>query len=164
MSHKSRRTITSMVAGAVLVAGYIVYAWSVAGSANSHTRSLGSWALAILVFIGASVVALIIIQVLFHVAASVGIAARERDADGAQVNRILASSMVEDERDELIDLRAARIGYVCVGVGFVVTLAAVALGASGTVALHLLLGAFIVAAMVGGARTVFLHESGVQHG
>jgi hypothetical protein len=158
MSYQSRRTVVSLIAGAMLIAAYVIYAL---GSHAPAPDDLRSWATAMLVFIGIGVGALIVIQILFHIAFAIGTAIKERENNDAKIERIIASSMVEDEREKLIDLKSGHIGYVCAGLGLVAALAALALGMSALFALHILFGSFAVASLAEGCANVYLHERGV---
>jgi ABC-type multidrug transport system permease subunit len=161
MSYNSIRTIVSTVAGVILIAAYIIYAL---GTNSPAPENLRSWATAILVFIGIGVAALIVIQVLFHIALAIGIAVKERERDDKTVERIISSSMVEDERDKIISLRSSHVGYICVGTGFIAALVALASGMAYVVALHVLSGAFAVGSIIEGIVSVYYYEKGVRNG
>lgn len=165
MTYKSKRTITSMVAGVLLIAAYIIYAL---GKNAPLPEDLKAWAVTMLVFIGIGVATLILIQILFHVAISIGIAVKERDRDDKEVEkdvgRIISSSMVEDEMDKLINLKSAYVGYCCIGIGFILALMALALGVSTVLALHILFGTIFVGTIAEGGVSVYLYEKGVRNG
>jgi len=156
MSYNSKRTVTSMAAGLALVAAYVLYA------ANTNISNLRTWGVTMLAFLGIAVAAMVVIQILFHTVFAVGLAVQEQDSRAAE--RILASSMVEDERDRLIGLKSSRIGYTFAGAGLVAMLAALALGFSAVFALHILLGAFAFGGLAEGTASVILHERGLRNG
>jgi low affinity Fe/Cu permease len=161
MSYNSKRTIVSMVAGGVLSAAYIVYAL---GSHAPAPEDLKAWAAAMLIFIGIGVAAVIVIQILFHIAFAIGIAVKERERDDEKIERIISSSMTEDERERLIGLKSDRIGYACAGIGFVAALAALAFGMSTLTALHILFGASAAGSLTEGGISIYLYEKGVRNG
>ncbi|GHU76517.1 hypothetical protein AGMMS49992_22330 [Clostridia bacterium] len=161
MSFNSKRTIASMVAGVLAMAAYIVYAL---GERSPSPEDLKSWAAAMLCFIGISVVAVIVIQILFHIAAAMGIAAKEHEHDGTKIDKTLSSLMVEDERDNLISLKSSHVGYVFAGIGFVFALVALTLGISSVIALHTLFGAFAIGSIIEGIVSVCYYEKGVRNG
>ena len=161
MSYKSKRNLVSMAAGVLLIIGYIIYAL---GAASPAPDDLKTWAVAMLIFIGTSVAVMIAIQILFHIGLAIGIAVKEKENDDKQVERIIESSMYEDERDKLINLKSSHIGNVCVGVGFVAGLIALALGISAVVALHIIAGAFAVGSIIEGGVSIYLDERGVRNG
>ena len=161
MSYKSKRTIASMGAGALLVIAYIVY---VSGGRAPQAEDLKGWATLILVFIAIGIAANILVQILFHIGYSIGVAINEKlteDKDDKEVERIISSAMVEDEMDAVIALKATRVGYILAGIGFVATLVALALGESVVVALHILTGSLCAGSFLEGCTSVYLYERGV---
>lgn len=165
MTYKSKRTITSMVAGVLLIAAYIIFAL---GKSAPSSEDLKAWAVAMLVFIGIGVTMLILIQILFNLAISIGIAVKKRECDDKdvekEVGRIISSSMVEDEMDKLINLKATHVGYYFIGTGFILTLAALAFGVSTVASLHILFGTIFVGTIVEGGVSIYLYEKGVHNG
>jgi hypothetical protein len=119
------------MAGILLAISYIAHEL---GEKSPQPSDLRSWATAMLAFSGFGVVALIVIQILFHFAA--GIAVRQRENGDKRVERIIAFDMAEDERDKLILLKSSHAGYICAGIGFMSALAALAIGATSVAALH----------------------------
>ncbi|MFV0362430.1 MAG: hypothetical protein ACK5LL_04990 [Suipraeoptans sp.] len=117
-----------------------------------------------LVFIGIGVGMLIIIQVLFHIALAVGFAVTKKNQNSNSIGRMLSSSMVEDERDKLISLKSSHAGYICVGIGFIVSLVSLSIGISTVVVLHVILGAFAGGSIVEGILNVYFNERGVRNG
>ena len=159
MTFKSKRIITSMVAGVSLIIAYIIYALS---KHAPPPDNVAMWALAILVFIGIAVAASIVIQVLFHIVYSVGVAVKERDRDDKEVERIIASEAAEDELDKLISLKASHTGYICAGIGFIAALVCLAFfNPSMVAALHIIAGSFFVGSCVEGCISVRFYERGV---
>ena len=161
MSHNSKKTIASMVAGILLIAAYTIYAL---GEHSPAPGDLKSWAIAMLVFIGISVAAVVVVQIIFHIAAAIGIAAKEHECGDKEIERNLSSLMVEDERDKLIGLKSSHIGYIIAGIGFVLALVGLAFGMPGVVALHVLFGAFAAGSVAEGIATVYFYEKGVRNG
>ena len=161
MTYNSKRTIASMIAGILLLAAYLIYAL---GNRAPRAGDLRGWAMAILVFIGIGVVGVVLVQILFHIALAIGIAVKEREKDSKKIERIMAASMVEDERDRLIGQKSAHIASVCAGVGFVAALVVWAFGGATVPGLHILMGAFAVGSLLEGAVSVRLHEGGVRNG
>ena len=157
MSYNSKKTIISVAAGVLLGVVYAIYALSERAPAPGDLKS---WATAMLVFLGVGIAAIIVIQILFHVAFAIGIAVKEREQDDKTVERIIASTVVEDERDKLVSLRSGRIGYITVGVGFVAMLIALAFGLSAIAALHILFAACFVGSAAEGVVSVYLYEKG----
>ena len=161
MSYISKRNLVSMGVGILLLVVYALYAL---GGAAPAADDLKSWAIAMLVYVGACIVAGIIVQIAFHIALALGIAVKEKDCDEKNVERIIKSSMLEDERYELISLKSANISYNCAGFGFVAGLIALAAGLSAVVVLHIVAGAFVMGSLAEGCVSVYLNERGVRRG
>jgi len=167
MSYKSKKMIASMVAAAALLIAYIVYAL---GSKAPAPDDLKAWGVAMLVFIGVSVVAMIVIQILFHITFAIGLAVKEGIAvkggerDDKALRRIFDSETVEDERDKLVELKSARIGYIIGGAGFIAALFALVTGHSALFALHIIFGAFFIGSAAEGVAGVYQYERGVRNG
>ena len=161
MTFGSKRILASLAAGVALYAAYIAFSLS---QSAPDPGNLQAWARVMLVFIGIGVVLAVIIQVLFHIAAAIGIAAKERDCRGEKIDRIISSSMVEDERDKLISLKSAHIGYITAGFGAIAAIAALAIGASALLMLHILLGSFGAASLIEGVLSIVYYEKGVSNG
>jgi len=151
----------SMAAGIVTVAAYVVYIC--VGNAPK-TEDITAWAKLMLVFIGIGVAAQIVIQILFHVIYAVGIAVKENDKDGEKTKKIINASMMEDERDKLINLKTLRIGYICAGFGLMIALFTLAGGAPVVIALHIAVGSSAAGSIVEGLAGIFFHERGVRNG
>ncbi len=163
MTYKSKRTLTSIIVSAALYIGYIVYAM---GKYQTDPENIKSWAIALLIFIGISIVAQIVIQILFHIGLAVGMAVKEEmkgNGESDEVTRNLNSSMVEDEMDKLIKLKSGRVGYICIGIGFVATLLAFAFGLSNVLAINILFGSFAVGTIIEGSVSIHYFEKGVHN-
>jgi len=158
MSYNSKKTIASIVMGVLLVAAYVIYAFS---KYSPESEDLKSWAVVMLVFIGIGVAAAIGIQIVFHIALSIGIAVKEQGQDDKTVERIIASTVVEDERDKLISLKSSHIGAIFAGLGFVAMLVALAFGVPVVTALHIIFGTFSVGSIVEGIVSVYFYEKGI---
>ncbi len=158
MSYNSKRNIASVIAGVIVIVAYIIYAL---GEHSPAPKDLKSWAIAILVFIGIGVGAVIIIQILFHLVFAIGIAFEQRERGDEGVERIIKSSMTEDEREKAVSLKSSKVGYICSGVGFVVALTALAFEMTSVAALHILFGTFAVGSIMEGIVSVYYYEKGV---
>lgn len=160
MSYNSKKSITSIITTIVFLAAYIFYITSESAPKNDD---ISGWALLMLMFIGISAGALIVIQILFHIGLAIGIAVIERDHDEEKIERIISSSIVEDERDKLIYLKASHAGYICVGIGFITSLVSLSVGMSIIVALHITFGAFACGSIIEGILNIYFNEKGVRN-
>ena len=152
-----------MVSGFLLVIAYIIYAL---GESAPASDDLKSWALSMLIFIGIGIGLTILFQILFHIALSIGISVEEGENDDKKVEKTMKFTMFEDERDKLIGLKSARVGYACAGAGFILALAVLALGKPALAALHIAFASFAAGSLVEGILGVYVyfHERGVKNG
>jgi len=167
MSFKSKKMISSAAAALALIVAYVVYAL---GEKAPAADDLKGWAIAMLVFIGISVAAMIVIQILFHIAFAIGIAvkeglaSKEGERDDKTLRRIFDSETVEDERDKLVELKSARIGYIVAGAGFIAALVALLLDMPALYAIHIVFGSFFIGSAAEGVAGVWQYERGVRNG
>jgi len=164
MSYQSKKTITSMVGGALVLAAYCIYAFGRYSSGAIAEGNLKFWAGTMLVFIGIGVVGIIILQIIFHIALSIGIAVKERACDEKEVNKRIEATMIEDEMDKLIELKSSQIGFVLAGVGFFGALILLVLGYSTVVMLNVMYLSFLVGSLMEGATSLYFYGKGVSSG
>ena len=156
MMLKSKRTAVSIAVAVVMVIGYVAYAVSDNAPA---TGDLKGWASLILIFIVISVVAQIIVQIAVHVVFAASVAAKVKDKRTAE--RMIESEMAEDEMDKRITLRSSHVGYGCAGVGFVITLLALALSdISASLMLNMMLMVFFISMVADSIVSIYLYEKG----
>ena len=140
MSYQEKKTVVSIVSGALLLVAYCLYAFGKSGMANIN--NLAFWAKTMLVFIGIGIVGMIIIQIVFHILLSISVAIkqkmRDEEIDDKEIEKSITNEMVEDEMDKLIVLKSNRISYYALGTGFLAGLVAVALGVSAVIFLNIL--------------------------
>ena len=158
MMLKSKMTVVGMIVATVLVTGYLLYAMSDNAPAADDLKG---WATLILIFIGISVIAHIVTQIIAHIVFAASVAVKEKDKDERTIERMIESEVAEDEMDERITLKSSHVGYGCVGVGFVLTLLALAFfNVTVSVMLNILLMVFFIAMVVDGAVSIYLYEKG----
>lgn len=115
MSYQEKQNIVNMFSGLIITLIYaiIVYQRHLEGRFDL-SQDFSKWGVIFLVFIGVSIVARIIIQIIFHIINA--IATRED------------KTPLEDERDKLIKLKATRNSYYVFSGGFVLSVVALAIG------------------------------------
>ena len=162
MSYQEKRNIVSIVSGALLLADYCIYAFGKTGMANLD--NLAFWGKTMLVFIGIGVAAMIVIQIVFHILLSISIAVKKKINDEScedkEIEKSIEREMVEDERDKIIDLKASKIGYSFVGIGFVAGLVAITFGASAVVLLNVLFLSCAAGSIVEGISQLVYYRRG----
>jgi hypothetical protein len=115
MSYQEKQNIVNIFSGLLVTTIYalMVYQRHQQGRFDL-TDDFQTWGRIFIVFIGISIVVRIIIQIIFHIINA--IATREEDVP------------VEDERDQLIKLKATRNSYYAFTSGFVLSVLGLALG------------------------------------
>jgi len=161
MSFSSKKTLASMAGGAAIFVVYIIYALS---QRAPEPDNLKSWATLMLIFIGAGIIMTIIVQILFHIVSAIGISVKHKEYNGKEIDRIISSSMVEDERDKLISLKSSHMGYIFAGIGFIAALVALALGCKTLYALHIIFGTCGAASLIEGTMSIYYNEKGIRNG
>jgi Mg2+/citrate symporter len=125
------------------------------------------WATTILIFIGIGVVAMIVIQIVFHILLSIAIAVKEQvrngKCDDKEVEKAIEQEMVEDEMDKLIGLKSMRIGFAVTGFGFIAALVSLVLNYSPAVMLNILFFAFGIGSMIEGITQLYFYRRGVKN-
>ena len=163
MSYQEKKAIVSLVTSALLFSAYCVYAFGKAGMA--HLNDLPFWAKTILIFIGIGIVALIIIQIVFHILLAVGKAVQKKikdeNIDDEEIEHELKNEIVEDEMDKLIELKASKIGYSVLGFGLIAALVAVAFGASAVVLVNLVFASAWAGSFIEGLVQIRYYRKGV---
>ncbi len=164
MSYQEKRTITSMVSGLLILAAYCLYAFGKYRQGLVDLSDLKFWAGVMLLFIGIGVGAVMIIQILFHILLAIGIAVKERECDDKKISKTIEATVVEDEMDKLIELKALRISFAIAGVGFVSGLASLALGHPPAVMLNLLFLTVSLGSVAEGFMSLYYYRKGVRNG
>jgi len=164
MSYQEKKTIISLVTSFMLIAAYCLYAFGKAGM--EHLNDLQFWAKTILIFIGIGIVALIIIQIVFHILLAISKAVQQKMRDEAiddkEFERAFEREIVEDEMDKLIELKANKIGYSIMGLGFAAGLIAIAFGASGVALLNILFLSTWLGSFIEGLMQVRYYRKGIR--
>ena len=161
MSYKSRRTLTITITGIILLFAYIIH---IVSKDILNSTDISSVAMTMLWFIGISIVVMIVTQIIFHIIYSIGISIKEGGCEDGKIDRVLSSTMIEDEMDKLIELKAGRAGYICAGVGVVLTIVALALDVSVPIALNIMFISFVIGCLIEGIVTMCLYEWGIKNG
>jgi hypothetical protein len=168
MSYQEKRTITSIVTGALVLAAYCTYAFGRYHSGAVAQGDLKFWAITMLIFIGIGIAASIVVQIIFHILLSVGIAVKKKmqdeNCEDKEIERSIGAEMVEDEMDKLIGLRSNQVGFILAGIGFVAALVLLVLDYSPVVMLNVLFFSFSAGSLMEGFAQLYFYRRGVQHG
>lgn len=160
MSYTEKRTLAQMAITSLVFGAYGLVAFN----RLSLERPLRDWAVIMMIFIGVMVMTSIILQVLFHIFLSVGIAAREaiRDHDVAEetIDNAIKGELIEDERDKLISLKSRQAGCIASGIGFFAGLVSLLFNAQPTLMLNILFSAFFLGSIAEGVTHLALTRKG----
>ena len=166
MALKSKKTLVQLISGLGVVIGYLIYALSSAAPAVADTKG---WAIVVLVTLVIGIGAMIAIEIVFHIVISASIATKEelkgnkdkKDIEG-KIRAAAKCIDKEDEMDKKINLKANQINLSIIGTGLVAALIALACGAAGIVAMHIVLGACVLGSMSDGICKIFCYEKGIK--
>ena len=162
MSYLEKRTLATISTMALLYGFYAVFAFP----RLQMTDPLRSWAITMLIIGSLTIALVIIIQVLFHVLFSVGIAVKaalnNRDTiDEEKIGEAIEGELIEDERDKLLAQKSSQISYIISGISFITGLVSLVLEAPPAVMLNLIFAAAYLGAVVEGIFTLILYQKGV---
>lgn len=161
MSDKSKLSLTTLIASTFTVIGYSIYAFGSKAPARDDIRS---WAIALLIYIGISIIFMIIVQILFRIIFSIGIAVKNHtngEIADKDIERIVSTSMKEDEMDKQISLRAVQVNFALVGIGCIVALVLLALNIDVIYALHSIFVLSFIGGYVEGIISIYCYEKGI---
>ncbi|WP_373233482.1 hypothetical protein [Cohnella sp.] len=168
MSYQEQRAIVSMITGLFIIGAYSIYAYGKVQSGAIAADDMKFWAGAMLMFIGIGIAAAIVIQIIFHILLSVAVAVQEKTRNGQcddkEMQKTIESDMVTDERDKLIELKSARIGFIVVGIGFIAALASQVFNHSSAVMLNIMFGSFFAGSLIGSLAQFYFYRKGVSNG
>jgi len=165
MSYQVKRTITNILTGLIVLTAYCFYAFGRYQSGILAPDDLKSWAQIMLIFIGIGIVAAIVIQIVFHILLSIGIAIKENIKNGScddqEIEKTIKLEMIEDEMDKLIELKSLRVGFVVAGIGFVASLIVLLLNYPAMVMLNLLFISFSLGSILEGFTQLYYYKRGI---
>jgi hypothetical protein len=124
-----------------------VYQQYLGGSVNL-AEDLRFWGIVILIFVPVSVVARIIIEIVFNIVNTI-VTKEEEDPS------------FSDERDKLIELKATRISYGVVGAGFLLSMVSLVMEMPPFVMLNIVFCSFNVAQIVEDLAQLYFYRRGV---
>lgn len=165
MSYQVIRTITNIISSAVVLAVYLFHVSSRYQAGLLPVDDLSSWARVMLIFIAIGIAAAIVIQIIFHILFSIGIAMKESIANGScneqEIEKTIQLEMVEDEMNKLIELKSLRVGYVFAGIGFVASLIYLSLNYPAMVMLNILFVSFSASGILDGFARLYYYKRGI---
>lgn len=161
MSYQEKRTIVGLVSGIALIVAYCIYAFSKLNAGVILPDDVNFWAGTMLLFIGIGIVAMIIIQIVFHILLAISIAVKEREHDEKKIESTIGATMIEDEMDKLIGLKSSKFGYAFIGFGFIGGLISLYLNLPLYIMLNIMFLSFAVGSIFEGFVSLYYYKKGV---
>ena len=148
MTYQEKKNIVNIVSGVLITIIYalIVYGRHQAGRFDL-TEDYTTWGIIFLVFIGVSIVARIIIYIIFHIINA--IATREEEIP------------VTDERDKLIELKATRNSYHTFSIGLALALISMSIGMTPVFLFISMFACCLLSEIVDNISQIYYHRKGV---
>lgn len=148
MSYQEKQNIVNIFSG-LLITG--IFAWTVyqrhLEGRFDLTEDFTKWGVLFLIFMGVSIVARIIIYIIFHIINA--IATREEDVP------------VEDERDKLIKLKSTRNSYYTFSICFVSAFMLLAIGMPIYCIFIAFLASGLLAEIVDNSSQIYYYRKGI---
>jgi len=164
MSYQEKRIVMNLILGILLPGAYGFFAFNQYQSGAVQPGDLKFWALSMLIFIGSAIAVTIIAQILFHIFLAISIAIKEREKDEAIITKTIEATVVEDEMDQLIELKSSKVGFFFSGLGFVAALIFIALGHKAETMLLITFFSFSLGALLEGFLSLYYYKKGIHNG
>lgn len=165
MTYQIAKTVTNILSGAVVLVVYLFHVSSRYQAGLLAMDDLKSWAAVMLIFIGIGIAMAIVVQIVFHILFSIGMAVKERIKNGnfndQAIEKNIEMEMVEDEMGKLIELKSMRVSYITAGVGFVASLVLLFFDYPAFIALNVLFVSFYTGGILDGFTQLYYYMRGV---
>ena len=165
MSYQIAKTVTNIISGVVVLVVYLFYVSGNYQAGLLAMDDLKSWAQIMLIFIGIGIAMAIVVQIIFHILFSIGLAVKESikngNCDDREIERTIKLEMVEDEMGKLIELKSMRVSYIMVGVGFVASLVLLFFDYPAYLALNFLFVSFCTGGILDGFTQLYYYKKGL---
>lgn len=116
MSYPQKKTILNIIIGILILMGYFYF---INKEGILESTDVKEWANLIFKYIGFSAIAIVILQIIFHVKEAVVIAIKEKNKNEKAIDTKVKKYFQINEKDKLIELKAIRVGYTFAIIGFI---------------------------------------------
>lgn len=165
MSYQEKKTIVTMATALLILAAYCIYAFGRIQAGLAAVDNLKFWAGTMLVFVGVSVAAGIVIQIVFHILMAISFGVKQHretgTCDEASFNKHFQTETTEDEMDKMISLKSSRVAFAVAGAGFGAGLIMVMFGATAAVLFNAVYIGFSLGMIAEGAAQLRFYRKGV---
>lgn len=161
MSYQEKRTLVSIVAGITALTAYCTYGFSMyTNHGVMILEDLRFWATTMLISLAGFITFMILVQVIFHIAMSVGNEVKKEVDEMSEVDEV---SDMEDEMDRLIGLKSIKNSYMVVGIGFILSLLTVVFGLPAGIMMNIIYLSFIVGMIIDGLTQLHYYRKGISN-
>ncbi len=165
MSYQVAKTVANILSGTAVLVVYLLYVSSSYQAGLLANDELKPWAQIMLIFIGIGIAMAIVVQIIFHILFSIGLAVNQSikngDCNDQDIEKNIKMEMVEDEMGKLIELKSMRISYITVGVGFVASLVLLFFDYPAFIALNVLFVSFYTGGILDSFTQLYYYKRGV---
>lgn len=154
MTYNEKKSLTNIISSILITSiyGIIIYQKYLNGAIND-SDIFRFWAIIILIFIPISIVARIVIMIIFHIIEAV--------VQTAQGKEIEDEMDVTDERDKIIHMKASTISMYIFSLGFIAALATQLFDVSNHVFFIVLLAAGLITDVVSESLMIRYYRRGI---
>ena len=172
MYYQEKKTVVTILSGMLVLATYSIYGLMKYQAVGAQLlQDTKFWATAMLIWIGAGILLVVLTQIIFHILLAVSQEVKKEiakaSADNACTKEIgdgyqgLEIAEVEDEMDKQIALRSLRNSYVLVGVGFVLALVSLVMEMPPAIMLNVVFLSFQIGSLVDGFSQLYYYKRGI---
>lgn len=165
MSYQIAKTVANILSGIAVLVVYLFYVSSSYQAGLLAMNELKSWAQIMLIFIGIGIAMAIVVQIIFHILFSIGLAVKQSINNGncndQEIERTIQMEMVEDEMGKLIELKSMRVSYIATGIGFVTSLFFLVFDYPVVVTLNILFVSFFIGGILDSFTQLYYYTRGV---
>jgi hypothetical protein len=148
MTYQEKRSIVNIISGLLIT---LIYAWVIYQKHETGIFDLSQdyrmWGKIFLIFIGVSIVARIIIYIIFHIINA--IATQEEDMP------------IADEREKLIVLKSTRNAYHVFSAGFALSIISLTIGVTPVILFIAIFACGLLAEIVDNISQIYYYRNGV---
>ena len=145
--NKEKQILVSLISSPLILGSYSLYVYQKYVAGNPVViNDFKFWGKAILILIPVSIIAHIIIHIIF-----------------VAINKIATNEdvpTITDERDKLIELKGTRVSHWTYSLGFLLSMGSIAIGMQPYVMFILLMASFFVACCAGEITKIVLYRKG----
>jgi len=165
MSYQIAKTVANILSGIAILVVYLFYVSSSYQANLLSMNELKSWAQIMLIFIGLGIAMAIVVQIIFHILFSIGLAVKQSINNGncndQEIEKTIQMEMVEDEMGKLIELKSMRVSYIAAGIGFVTSLFYLVFDYPVVVTLNILFVSFFIGGILDSFTQLYYYTRGV---